>query len=249
MFARHLCCPTPWLGRLRQRSGRVDLPYELHQRTDCRRLGPGRLEADRHGGRRDGPRAAWSSPAASSRSVWPRSACGWQATYTDNVCAVIAFPHGNTLPEAKYCRGAWRQWTAGRRNWTWWSTTASFSTAASADACLRKLTLIVKSAQPQRRARQGDPGNLLLHAGPDSPSVPAVRRKRRGLREDIHRLRTRRGHARGRQDHGGSRRRQGPGEGQRRHQDLRRRRLLPRTWAAPASARPPTGSCCHEKPR
>ena len=90
--------------------------------------------------------------------------CRWQATCTSSVCAVIAFPHGNTLPEAKYAEalaamecGAkeldvvvnYGQLLDGRHEALW------------------DIAGIVKAAHPRGVLDQGDPGNLLLHAGPN----------------------------------------------------------------------------------
>ena len=142
-----------------------------------------------------------------------------------NVCAVIAFPHGNTLPEAKYAE-ALAAMDCGAKELDVVVNYGRFLDSGHHDA-FWDIAGIVKAAHPRGVLVKAILETCYYTPDQIYASVPLVCRGRRGLREDIHRLRTRRGHARGRQDHAGSRRWRGPSESQRRHQDLRRRRPLP----------------------
>ena len=111
---------------------------------------------------------------------------------------------------------------------------------------VQELGRIVQLAHTQEGPRQGDPGNVLLPAGPDHRRLPAVRGLRRGLRENVHRLRPWRRDALGRGTDAGGRRRRRPKSRPAAASRPTPMRRFTSVWAARGSGRLATGSYCHE---
>ena len=124
--------------------------------------------------------------------------------YTNRVCAVIGFPHGTTTPEVKEYEA--RQAIANGAieldvvcNYSYFLD----GTCSLDDPPFDRLGIggVVSVAHKQGVLSQGHPGDLLHGRKPNHATLRNVRPRGRGFREDFHRLRSRRGNARGRQGH------------------------------------------------
>ena len=138
---------------------------------------------------------------------------------TSRVCSVIGFPHGNMSPQTKYLEAA----AAIEDGATELDIVMNYGRFLEGrDTVVVQELGALSSCAHEEGARQGDPRNVLLPAGPDHRSLPPVRGLRCGLRETVHRFCLRRGDTLGRGTDAGSRQGCRPSQGQWRHQDLRR---------------------------
>ena len=103
----------------------------------------------------------------------PTSIVSFATLYTDQVCAVVGFPHGNTTPFTKTVEAVEAMGSGAKEI----DVVVNYGRLLDGDpGPIRPSTdPHCRRGPPARGDRQSDPGDLLLHADPDQGCLPPVR--------------------------------------------------------------------------